>query len=315
MAAIAGAVRVARFRIDGRVRRVVITVATFLCVAALVYSVRLLGSSGIRVAASRIGWGFLAVLALSGLREMGRAWAWTLAIDGPVPLGMRDALPARFAGEALNSLLPMGMVVGEPAKAEYVSHRVPFASAFAGLLVEFGFYSASLLLVFAAGAAAVVPPVMLMAGAASVACGLPWLWKARRLFDPVVAFARTRPGRVAHIAMLEVAYHVLAIMEAYVTLTLLGAGGAVWQSAIVLETVNRFVTIVFKMVPMRIGIDEATSAMAANALSLGTGTGLAIALVRKVRVLAWSVVGLVLLLARSMRTSRPQACAAALVRS
>ena len=67
---------------------------------------------------------------------------------------------------------------------------------------------------------------------------------------------------------------------------------------------NRGVTIVFKMVPLRIGIDEATSAMAAHALSLGSGIGLAIALVRKVRVLAWSAVGLILLLVRSARTHR-----------
>jgi len=243
------------------------------------------------------------VLALSGLREAARAWAWTRATEGPVPLRFRDALPARLAGEALNTLLPMGVVVGEPAKAEYVSDRLPFSIAFGGLLLELTFYTASLALVFAAGAAAVVPPAFLFLSALLIAPGVMGLRKARRLFEPVLVFARCHPARVWHIAGLEIAYHALAILEAYVTLTLLGVGGA-WTAALVLETVNRGVTLVFKMVPMRIGIDEAASAMAAHALSLGTGIGLTIALVRKVRVLVLSATGLILLLARSARTAR-----------
>jgi len=66
--------------------------------------------------------------------------------------------------------------------------------------------------------------------------------------------------------------------------------------------------------PLRIGIDEAASAMTAHALSLGTGIGVAIALVRKVRVLVWSAVGLVILLARSARTARVRLAAQVPVR-
>ena len=214
--------RPSRWRTDRRVKQG-IAVATLLGVAALVYSLRIVGLSGIRDAASRIGWGFLGVVALSGLRETARAWAWTLATDGPVSLRLQDALPARLAGEALNTLLPMGIVVGEPAKAEFVSHRMPFSNAFGGLLVELAFYSASLLFVFAAGAAAILPPTFLLAAALLVAPGVLCLGKVRRLSTPLLAFARRHPARVAHIAVLEIAYHGLAILEAYVTLTLLGS--------------------------------------------------------------------------------------------
>jgi len=304
---------VSRFHLDRGPRRIALAVTTVAAVAALVYTVYGVGPSGIENAARRIGWGFLGVLALSALREAARAWAWMRATEGPVPLRLRDALPARLAGEALNALLPMGVVVGEPAKAEYVSDRLPFSTAFNALLLELTFYCASLALVFAAGAAVVVPPALLLTTALLIVPGVMCLRKARRLFGPVLVFARRHPGRVCHIAVLEIAYHSLGILEAYVTLTLLGVGAA-FTAALLLETVNRGVTIAFKMVPLRIGIDEAASAMTAHALSLGTGIGVAIALVRKVRVLVWSAVGLVILLARSARTARVRLAAQVPVR-
>ena len=58
---------------------------------------------------------------------------------------------ARLAGEALSALLPMGFLVGEPTKAQYVDDRMPFATAFSALMLEFAFYGASLALL--AGAA------------------------------------------------------------------------------------------------------------------------------------------------------------------
>jgi hypothetical protein len=68
----------------------------------------------------RIEWGFGAILLPSGAREAVRTLAWTRTIEGPVRLSFRDAFRARLAGEAFNTLLPMGMLVGEPMKAEHV---------------------------------------------------------------------------------------------------------------------------------------------------------------------------------------------------
>jgi hypothetical protein len=93
-------------------------------------------------------------------------------------------------------------------------------------------------------------------------------------------------------------------MEVYVTLALINPHHVTWASAVALETVSRAVTIVFKMLPMRVGVDETSAAIFADRLDLGASTGIALALVRKVRMLVWSAVGLSLL-------ARPQKAASA----
>src|SRR5207248_11773511 len=65
-------------------------------------------------------------------------------------------------------------------------------------------------------------------------------------------------------------------------------------SAVVLETISRAVTIVFKMIPMRLGVDEASSSFAATYASIDPATGLTLALVRKLRLIFWSALGLAL---------------------
>src|SRR5580704_4752977 len=96
-------------------------VAGVAALALFAVSLRSLGSEQIFAGLARIGWGFLMILLLSGAREAARALAWTRSVDGRQPLQYFGAWRARLAGEALNTLLLMGMVVGEPVKASLVS--------------------------------------------------------------------------------------------------------------------------------------------------------------------------------------------------
>ncbi len=272
------------------------------------YWIRALGFAQIRGALVGIGWGFLAIVVLGGARESVRALAWIRTVDGPARLPFRDALAARLAGEAINTLLPMGVVIGEPAKADHVSHRLAFSTAFRALIVEFAFYTASLPLLFTVAALAFVPaaavlivPVIALGAIAAAHVALPG--KLRSLVDPLLEFGRRHGKRVWSIAAFEIAYHALAIVEVYVTLALIAPGRASWASALVLETVNRGVTIVFKMLPMRIGVDEAGAALVAARFDLSSATGVTVALVRKLRLLVWNGIGLLILLARSTRAT------------
>src|SRR2546426_275348 len=177
-----------------------ITIAMALVAAGLfAESLHILGVEQIVDGLARMGWGFAAILAIAGARDVVRAIAWTLTIERPARLGFLPAFRARLAGEALNTLLPMGMGVGEPAKA----------------------------------------------------------------------------------------YQVLAVAEVYVALLLISPQRPTIASALVLETVSRGVTIFFKMIPMRIGVDEASSSFVAGHVSLDPATGLTLALVRKLRMLFW----------------------------
>src|SRR5437899_6180096 len=123
-------------------------------VALFVESLHVLGAKQIFAGVARVGSGFAVILLLAFARDAARAFAWTRAVNPPESLRFLAAFRARLAGEALNTLLPMGMVVGEPMKVSRVSGHIPWSSAFRALAVEFAFYSASLVLLFAAGFAA-----------------------------------------------------------------------------------------------------------------------------------------------------------------
>jgi hypothetical protein len=57
------------------------------------------------------------------------------------------------------------------------------------------------------------------------------------------------------------------------------------------------------VVPLKLGVDEAGAALVAHALGLGSAAGVTLALVRKARVLTWTLVGLGLLIRRGLSSS------------
>jgi hypothetical protein len=284
------------------------TASVFIGVGALAlfaYAVQTAGAAQIVSGIQRVGWWFAVILLLSGAREAVRAFAWTRTIEGAAPLPFGDALRARLAGEALSALLPMGMLVGEPLKASHVQSRVPFRAAFTGLAVEFGFYTASLILLLGAGAATFLGFVsgpyllpLLSLSIALVACLAPTLRRigaVRRGVAFVRGFSERHPEHLRTIALCELAYQALAVAEVYLTLWLVSPQAPTVAAALVLETVSRLIVIVFKPVPMRVGVDEASASLVAAHLSLAAPTGLALALIRKLRLLFWSAVGVTLI--------------------
>jgi hypothetical protein len=125
----------------------------------------------------------------------------------------------------------------------------------------------------------------------------------QRPFAVVRRFATEHPEHVRAIVAFELAYQVLAVAEVYLTLLLISPVRPTLATSLVLETVSRAITMLFKMIPMRVGVDEASSSLFAGHLDLGATTGLTLALVRKLRLLFWSAVGLALLLPRQSDVS------------
>lgn len=290
----------------------------------------------------RVGWGFGAILLVSGAREAARTLAWIRTVEGPARLPFARAFRARLAGEALNTLLPMGMLVGEPVKASHVAPHLPFAAAFSALVVEFAFYCISLVVLLGSGMTAFIvaahvspgPRVIayVAASIAAMAVLLPYSRRARkrgvaraeavghasgrvataiarlvrgarRPFAVVRRFATEHPGHARAIVAFELAYQVLAVAEVYLTLLFISPLRPTLATSLVLETVSRAITMLFKMLPMRVGVDEAGSSLFAGQLDLGATTGLTLALVRKLRLLFWSAVGLAFLLPRRSNVS------------
>jgi hypothetical protein len=277
-----------------------------------------------------VGWGFLIIILLSGLRLLVRAWAWTLCTPPEAGLRVRDTFPAFLTGDALGNLTPLGLFASEATKAVYVRHRVPLATAVSGLTIENLIYTMTVAVVIVTGTVALlhnfrvshnvelifqisVGVMLAMLVAAGWIVGrqikvmtglLDWLHrrslaphalsgrleKLRTLEDAVYGFHRQEPARLFTVLALEAAYHAAGVAEVYVTLAWVATPPAL-IIAFILETANRLTNVVFKFVPMRLGVDEAGSALLTTVLGYTSATGATLALVRKVRMLVWTAAG------------------------
>jgi hypothetical protein len=310
-----------------------IAIAVFGSIAGLVllaWQVRLAGVDRIRDGFAAVGYGFAGILALSGLRYVVRALAWTTLMGGGI--GLARATVAVIGGDALGNLTPLRLLASEPTKALLLGRGVVTSRALAALVAENVFYSASVACVIMLGTAAMlvafaVPgdvrwlgwiSLALMATAllvtlvviarrpaiaSTVLRRVPGLEPSR--VEALVALVRDfetstydfvvgHPTRLMGVVACECSFHVLSFGETYLTLWLL-TGRSSPLSAFVLDTVNRIVNVVFMMVPLRVGVAETGTGLVADAIGAGQAVGVTLALVGRVRMLAWALVGLVLL--------------------
>jgi len=105
-----------------------------------------------------------------------------------------------------------------------------------------------------------------------------------------------QPGRLPRIIAVDALFHVLAVAEIYLVLRgLLGDARPTVAQAIVFEALNRLVTVAFKFVPFRIGVDEASSGALSALVAVDPVAGVTLAVLRKGRNLFWTAVGLALI--------------------
>jgi hypothetical protein len=121
----------------------------------------------------------------------------------------------------------------------------------------------------------------------------------------VFQFVSASRERIGTILLLDFLFHAAAVIEIYVLLRLLvGPNSRGLLMALVLGTVERLVMIVFKFVPLRLGVDQVGSGSVASVLGLGSAVGVTIATVRTARTLFWAAVGLGLLAKASEEKGR-----------
>lgn len=308
-----------------------------------VYFVRRAGVAEIWDDIRALGAAFLIIIALSGLRFVVRALAWTMCFEAPHRLRFRDAFRAYLTGDALGNILPLGIVVSEPAKAALVRDRVPLVAGLSAIAVENIFYSLSVALFVFGGAAALLASFPLSGTLRGISIGIlagvfgglmvayvvmSRQWKilsgllerlhargigrrwletrrasARALEARVYGFYERNRTRFLPILMLEASFHLLGVAEVYVTLVFISDAPPALLTAFVLESVNRIINVVFKFVPMRVGVDEAGTGLMTGVLRLGTATGVTLAIIRKARMLCWTAVGVALLVGRGLSLS------------
>jgi hypothetical protein len=315
-------------------------------VAAAVFGAALfaltLRSTGLEEVATSlhsVGWGFLLIVALSGLRLAVRAWAWAICTDAEPGLRMRDTFPAFLTGDALGNLTPLGLFASEATKAVYVRHRVALGDAVSGLTIENLIYTLTVAVVIVCGTIALLFTVqvpralelslvialggmlllLLVTGwvvgrQVKVMTGvIDWLHrrslapqalsgrleKLRALEDTVYTFHRRHPIRLLLVLGLEAAYHAAGVAEVFVTLAWIVKPPTL-LNAFIFETANRLTNVLFKFVPIRLGVDEAGSSLIGQVLGYSSAQSVTLALVRKVRMLVWTAVGVFFLARRGL---------------
>lgn len=277
------------------------------------------------------------VLGAARMLTRARAWivcVAAIAEPGGARLRLRDAFGAVIAGDAAGNLTPLGVFASEPTKILMTRAKISTVTSIASLTIENAFYTASVAVVLLAGTwlflqRADVPAgleqiseliLIVIAIAAVVA-----VWAARtqpavlsriaplvaklagRAHAPAAAVKeveahiygvlRWPAGRILHVALWMTLFHVLAVAEVLVVLRLLIPDVTIGE-AFLLESAGRFVTIAFKFVPYRLGIDEMGSGAVAQVLGLGPANGVTLALVRRLRIIVLNAVGLGVLVQR-----------------
>jgi hypothetical protein len=312
-------------------------VAAAIGLALFAWFVRRAGPSEIWAGLRAIGWGFAPIIAITGLRFALRAAAWSRCLEPPHRIPFGSAFAAVLAGDAIGNLTPFGLLASEPTKAAFVRDRVPMGPAMTAVAIETLIYTLSVAAMIAATTVALLLTFDLREdmrtaawiAVAAIATGfiivavIVWrqpaivgrvltrvlptgsglLARAGQLHDveqQILTFARRRPDAIAPVAAAEIAFHVLGVVEIYLTLRLILGAHPPVLTAFILEGANRLVQVVFKPVPLRTGVDEITTGTFTDLLGYGVALGTTMAIVRKVRTVFWVAIGTTLLVRRGV---------------
>ena len=308
-----------------RGRHPVFVFAAALAGAALfTYAIRNVGWANVLDGIKRVGWGLAPILALAGLRFVLRAAAWRLCVPANAQFTLGQAFAAFLSGDAVGNVTPLGLLASEPTKLFLVRHRLATREAVSSLAVDFVVYSMSAVTLIVVGATLLLLSVplslglreiligallalcLVIAGAVRVLGGTwkeergerpPWRARLASLRESVLAFSAGQPTRLWRIFGLDLLFQAVAVTEVFLTLRWLLPTPPTIQQAIMFSALDRAIIIAFKFIPFRLGIDELFSGGMATLFGWPNATGVALALIKKVRSIVWVGVGLMLIAA------------------
>jgi hypothetical protein len=308
-------------------------------IALFAYFVYAVGVEEILANIERFGIaGFAVILGIYFLRICSRAAAWMLSVYEPYSLTLKDTIPAVIIGEAMSSMIPLGILISGTTKAVVVRKKVPLVVGLSSVATENLFYSFTTSLFLILGAFTFVRSfdldekwvwtIDVLIAAIFVVLGFlillvvkqwhfasetcEWLYHRGiatsflehtrlqvRLFENFIyGFYRRYPKRFLPICLIEATFHLLGVLETWFILTRLASADIL--SAFLLESVSRLITIVFKLIPFVIGVDEAGAQFVAETVAIGATIGVTLAVIRKGRILFWTAIGLLLIVKRGL---------------
>ncbi len=314
---------------------------TILGIGLFSYFVYSVGISEIVRGVESIGFGgFALIIFIYFLRISCRASAWRLSVYEPYKLKFSDAISAVMIGEALSSIIPLGIIVSGTSKAVAVRKRIPLVVAFSSIATENLFYSLITGIFITFGAITFLRNSQVPEGWVLIIDALIFLvfflilfgffvvfrqlhivsnlcnWFYNRgfghrilengrgqmlLFENLIfGFYQKHPRRFLPICLIEIVFHALGVIEVLFILSRISEVFPSFYGSFLLESMSRIITVVFKLVPFLIGVDEAGAKFVTEALALGAGIGITVAIIRKGRILFWTAVGLILVIKRGL---------------
>lgn len=284
--------------------------------------------------------GFLVVISIYFVRILVRSLAWKLSVFEPYKLSLKDTVPAVIIGEAMSSMIPLGILISGTSKAVAVRHRVPLIIGLSSVATENLFYSFATAIFVACGSIIFLKSFQLseswiwtLDALIFITIGIiiflvlmiirqwhflsgfcEWLYRKgilkkylesgrlhARLFENLIyGYYRQYPHLLLPVLLLQFAFHMLGVLEVLFILSRLTEEGARFYVAFLLESISRTITVVFKLIPFLVGIDEAGAQFVTDILSLGAGLGITVAIVRKGRILFWATIGVLLIIKRGL---------------
>ncbi len=314
-------------------------VAFLFGLSLLVFLINKIGLAPIFDALSRVGYGFLLLLGIIGLRHTFR----TLAMRTAFPREHRrftfvQAFAARIGGEAVTFLTFTGPVLGEATKAALLRKRVPLAVGVQALLIDNLLYNLSVALFISTGAllllftfdlpdAARYPVMGIAAGMfiALTAVSYAVVQRMSPATKTVNALIRIGFKRRALIKRREHIRHVesnvytffrqrptaFALVVGFDLLSHAASVFEVWAALkmlgfdtrahvpYIIESLTKIINLVFGFVPATIGVYEGGTGFILKTLGFTTATGIALGIVRKAGMVVWSVFGLLTIMSRA----------------
>ena len=302
------------------------------------YFVKKAGPNQIADGIRNLGYRFLLIICVSAIRQIARSLAWSLCMERPYRLRIWDAFRARVMGDAIGNVLPFAsFVISEAAKPALIRDRIPLLPGLSAIAIENIFYSLSVTIFVFSGMTALLlsfslPQGLRLVGIITIVAVLvviallvllirkqlrfvsgpakfltrfgldsKWIEQGETFENRVYGFYRRNGSRFVPILLLEACFHLAGVAEIYLVLSFISpTQPPTVLTAFILESVNRVISMAFKFIPLRMGVDEAGTGKVSVLLNFAEATGVTLAIVRKARDVFWAAIGMIFLLQRGL---------------
>jgi phosphatidylglycerophosphate synthase len=284
----------------------------------------------------KLGWGFVWVLALTGVSHIARALAWRLTLDDHKhKTSFPRLLGLRLGAEAAGQLGFIGQTFGDSIRVAQLSPQTPIANGLASVTLDRGLYIATGMIVLVAGLVGALPLLshshalrfyvtlfllallsFLFVTLLAVRKRWPVISRSARLFARVPFLRRWMESRYTLIEAVENAllnFHhnsprafwgsFLLILASH-CMAVIEVCLILWLmgvkfgilSALVVEAMTKLVNAVGSINPGNVGIYEGGTMLIVKMFGLTGAIGLTLGVARRLRAFFWASVGGICLL-------------------